>query len=59
MPTVTDKLAKIKHLPLHYHGGHFDPHAKMNIFEKLKKEGLGAPHELLNPKKLRIWTNQK
>ena len=28
----------------------------MNIFEKFKKEGLGAPHELLNPKKLKIWT---
>ena len=28
----------------------------MNIFEKFKKEGLGAHHELLNPKKLRIWT---
>jgi len=28
----------------------------MNIFEKFQKVGLGAPHELLNPKKLKIST---
>ena len=33
--------------------------AKMHIFEKFKKGTLAAPHELLNPKMLMIWTNQK
>jgi hypothetical protein len=47
MPTVTDKLAKIKHLTLTL------------ALKKINKEGLGAPHERVNPKKLRIWTNQK
>ena len=31
----------------------------MHIFEKFKKGALATPHELPNPKKLRIWTNQK
>jgi hypothetical protein len=33
--------------------------AKMHIFEKFKKGALATSHELPNPKKLRIWTNQK
>ena len=33
--------------------------AKMHIFEKFKKEALTTPHEVQNPKGLRIWTNQK
>ena len=31
----------------------------MHIFEKFKKEALTTPHEVQNPKGLRIWTNQK
>jgi len=31
----------------------------MHIFEKFKEGALAAPHELPNPEKLRIWTNQK
>jgi len=31
----------------------------MHIFEKFKKRALATSHELLNPKGLRIWTNQK
>jgi hypothetical protein len=31
----------------------------MHIFEKFKKGALETFHELPNPKRLRIWTNQK